>query len=153
MVILYGIVEGNAITLDTYSSSAQYIFYPSMPVWIANRKKREKDYCCNSDQICVTLSNHELRQTSIKHSTTKKGNNPTLIHCYHHGSKTHKRLKRTLFSWTNQDKTWHFRGSPLFQETLFLFSLSLLLYIAWKRGLRRKFARFVLFCPIRKLSL
>ena len=77
-------------------------------------------------------------------------------------SKTHKRLKRTLFNWMKQDKTCKFLRKSSFssfvlhknKQLVHLACFSVfLLYIAWKRGLPWKFAHFVLFCPIKKSSL
>ena len=94
-------------------------------------------------------------------------------------SKTHKKLKERFLIGRNRTKRANFWGSPLFQVTYhkktinstYLVSVScseagsfchkvswivwfsvFLLYVAWKRRFPRKFARFVLFRPIKKRS-
>ena len=84
----------------------------------------------------------QLIKKNLKHSWL-----PTSWSVLKKRSKTHKRLKERFLIRRNRTKCAKFRGKPLFQ----LFSV-VLLYVAWKRGFPRKFARFVLFCLIKKQS-
>ena len=61
-------------------------------------------------------------------------------------------IKRTLLIARNRTKHAQFRGSPLFEATYNRKTETQMLYVAWKRGLSRTFARSVLFCPIKKRS-
>ena len=83
------------------------------------------------------------------------------VKCEGNRSKTHKRLKEHFLMGQNRTQRANFRGSPLFQATYniktrrkkiarFVCFSVLMLYVAWKRGLPRKFTRFVLFCSIKK---
>ena len=63
-------------------------------------------------------------------------------------SKTHKRFKERFLIGRNRTKCANFQV-----ELIVCFPVFWWLYIAWKRGLPKKIACFVLFHPIKKLSL
>ena len=123
----------------------------------------------------VSHLSHQKPRSVHRCFTSKHWNR---IDCKHSGkrSKTHKRSKECFLIGQNRTKHAHFWGSHLFQATYNLktekqtinstclvsarrlvegincFSV-FTLYVAWKRGLPQKFARFVPFFPIKKRSL
>ena len=118
-------------------------------------------------------------RSKIYNTVKKKKKTPKIwnrVDCQHSEkiSQTHKRLKECFLIGQNRTKGAHFWGGSLFQATYNiktekqttqlvstsnwrkiswtnqLFFSVFIMYVAWKRGLSRKCACFVLFRPIKK---
>ena len=93
---------------------------------------------CKSSCLCFKLAVSSLSRESLRNlflkKKKKKSETELTASVLKKRSKTLKRLKRTFFNWTKQDTT----KSSLEKK---------------ERGLPWKFIYFVLFCPIKKLSL